>query len=108
MINQRWKNANVSGLLENIAQWHKDRNLVEGVNNSDQFLKLIEEVGELAGNLARGRDIRDDVGDIIVVLVNICERENITISECLAKAWDDIKDRKGIVVNGVYVKESDL
>ena len=45
---------------------------------------------------------------MIVVLINIAERNNLTIEQCLEKAWDDIKDRKGKMVDGVFVKEADL
>ena len=70
--------------------------------------RLLEEVGELAGNISRGGPIDDDIGDIIVVLINIAERNNLTIGECLEVAYDDIKHRKGKMVDGVFVKESDL
>ena len=50
----------------------------------------------------------DDIGDMMVVLINIAERNGLSISECLAQAWDDIKDRKGKMVDGVFVKEADL
>ena len=89
-----------------IAQWHHDRNLIDGSTDQAQFLKLIEETGELAGNLARGKDIRDDIGDIIVVLINIATRNNLTIEECLDVAYDDIKDRKGTMIDGVFIKEN--
>ncbi|AFE86197.1 putative transcriptional repressor [Salinivibrio phage CW02] len=94
--------------ISNIAQWHHSRNLVEGSDDPNQMLKLVEELGELAGNVARGRDIRDDVGDMLVVLTNICERNGVTLSECARIAYTDIKDRKGKMVNGVFVKEEDL
>ena len=42
-----------------------------------------------------------------MVLINIAERNNLTIEQCLEKAWDDIKDRKGRMVDGVFVKEGD-
>ena len=45
---------------------------------------------------------------MIVVLINIAERNELTIEQCLEKAWDDIKDRKGKMVDGVFVKEADL
>lgn len=93
--------------LEYIKAWHEARNLVGGSNNPAQFLKLIEEVGELAGNLARGKDIRDDVGDVLVVLANILAREGLTFTECAQKAWEDIRHRKGRMVNGVFIKEGD-
>ena len=47
----------------------------------------------------------DDIGDIMVVLINIAERNDLTITECLQVAYDDIKDRKGMMVDGIFVKE---
>ena len=93
---------------KDIAQWHHDRNLIEGSTDQAQFVKLLEEVGELAGNIARGRPLDDDIGDVIVVLINIAARHGLTIEECMEVAYDDIKHRKGKMVDGVFVKESDL
>ena len=56
---------------ELIRQWHKDRNLIEGSTDKDQYLKLIQEAGELSDSLCKGKDIRDDGGDMLVVLINI-------------------------------------
>ena len=91
--------------INNIKKWHYDRNLIEGANDKDQICKLIQEVGELSDNVCKQRDVRDDIGDIIVVLINIAERNDITIAECLAQAYDDIKDRKGKMVDGIFIKE---
>ena len=71
-------------------------------------MKLIQEAGELSDNICKGRDIRDDIGDMMVVLINIAERNKLTLAECLKVAYDDIKDRKGKMIDGVFVKESDL
>ena len=90
-----------------IRQWHQDRNLIDGSTDKDQYLKLIQEAGELSDSLCKGKDIRDDVGDMLVVLINILTRNNLTLSECLAVAYDDIKDRKGKMVDGVFIKEGD-
>ena len=92
---------------ELIRQWHRDRNLIDGSTDKDQYLKLIQEAGELSDSLCKGKDIRDDVGDMLVVLINILTRNNLTLSECLAVAYDDIKDRKGKMVDGVFIKEGD-
>ena len=56
----------------------------------------------------KGKDVADDIGDMIVVLINIAERNNLTIEDCLEQAWNDIKDRKGKMVDGIFVKEGDL
>lgn len=95
-------------LVNKIAQWHRDRNLIEGSTDKDQYMKLIQEAGELSDNICKGRDIRDDIGDMIVVLINIAERNDISITECLDAAYNDIKNRKGRMIDGVFVKETDL
>jgi len=92
-------------LEKNIVQWHHDRNLIDGATDKDQFMKLIQECGELSDNICKQRDIRDDIGDIIVVLINITERNGLTLQECMQTAYDDIKDRKGKMVDGVFLKE---
>ena len=94
--------------IERTKQWHRDRNLIEGATDKDQVCKLIQEVGELSDNVCKNRDIRDDIGDIMVVLINIAERNNLSLTECLEVAYNDIKDRKGRMVDGIFVKESDL
>ncbi|AUR89904.1 hypothetical protein NVP1134O_37 [Vibrio phage 1.134.O._10N.222.52.B8] len=108
VTNTRQSNDMLDYKLELIADWHHARGLVDGATDATQFVKLMEEVGELAGNLARSKDIRDDIGDIIVVLVNILERNGLTLKECVDVAYEDIKDRKGKCINGCYVKEADL
>ena len=99
------ESADMVTLTELIKMWHHDRNLIEGATDKDQFAKLIQEAGELSDNICKGNDIRDDIGDIMVVLINIAERNGITMSECLKTAYNDIKDRKGMMVDGVFVKE---
>lgn len=94
--------------VERIKQWHHDRNLIEGSDDKTQFAKLIQEAGELSDNICKGKDIRDDIGDMMVVLINIAERNGLSITECLEVAYNDIKDRKGRMVDGVFVKEADL
>lgn len=95
-------------LVNKIAQWHRDRNLIDGSTDKDQYMKLIQEAGELSDSICKGRDIHDDIGDMLVVLINIAERNDISITECLDVAYNDIKDRKGRMIDGVFVKEADL
>lgn len=96
-----------SNYEELIGQWHRDRNLIEGSTDKDQYLKLIQEAGELSDSLCKGKDIRDDVGDMMVVLINIMVRNNLTVKDCLKVAYADIKDRKGKMIDGIFVKEGD-
>jgi len=93
-------------LIDKTIQWHHDRNLIEGSTDKAQFIKLVEELGELQDNVMEGKDFKDDIGDMLVVMINLCERNKTTLEECLAVAYNDIKDRKGKMVDGIFVKEA--
>ena len=90
-----------------IIQWHQDRNLINGSTDKDQVLKLMQELGELSDSACKGKDVKDDLGDMMVVMLNIMERQGVTMEECLLTAYNDIKDRKGRMVDGIFVKEGD-
>lgn len=107
-VNDIPNNVGTKTLIEKITKWHHERNLIEGSTDKDQYCKLIQEAGELSDSICKGKSVADDIGDMMVVLINIAERNKLSISQCLAKAWDDIKDRKGQMVDGVFVKEADL
>ena len=53
-------------LILKVEQWAQDRNLINGCKPIDQAMKLFSEAGELADNIGKGRDIKDDVGDVLV------------------------------------------
>ncbi len=90
-----------------VVQWHHDRNLIDGSTDKDQVLKLMQELGELSDSVCKSKVIKDDIGDMLVVMLNITTRNGVSLSECLARAWEDIKDRKGRMVDGIFVKEGD-
>lgn len=92
-------------LIEKVKQWHHDRNLIKGSTSLAQHYKLGEEVQELWESLMYRQSPIDDIGDIIVVLINIAEREGLTLEQCLEHSYNDIKDRTGTMVNGVFVKD---
>tara|TARA_R110000787_G_scaffold44918_5_gene109872 strand:+ start:1816 stop:2286 length:471 start_codon:yes stop_codon:yes gene_type:complete len=95
----------MDALINKTIQWHNDRNLIEGSTDVAQHTKLVEEVKELETNILLSQPIADDIGDILVVLINIARRNHLSLYQCLQVAYDDIKDRKGKMVNGVFVKE---
>tara|TARA_B100000676_G_C17843575_1_gene714286 strand:- start:357 stop:800 length:444 start_codon:yes stop_codon:yes gene_type:complete len=101
-------NTNLQQLIKKVVRWHHDRNLIEGSSDKDQTLKLLQELGELSDSVCKGKDIKDDIGDMLVVMLNITTRNNVSLEDCLARAWQDIKDRKGRMVDGIFVKETDL
>lgn len=91
-------------IIEKIEDWHHARNLIHGATDKDQLAKLIQEVGELSDNICKQRDVSDDIGDIMVVLINIAVRNGISMEHCLEVAYDDIKDRKGTMIDGIFIK----
>lgn len=90
-----------------IRRWAQNRNLFEGSDAKSQMLKLMEEVGELADAVAKKdeAEIADAIGDAVVVLTILAAQHNMLIEDCIAAAWLEIKDRKGKMVNGMFVKE---
>ena len=94
-------------LIEKTIKWHEDRNLIEGSTDKDQVLKLQQELGELSDSVCKQKDMKDDLGDMMVIMLNIMKRNDVTMEECLETAYNDIKDRKGKMVDGIFVKEKD-
>lgn len=96
--------------FEDIRNWALARNLIEGSTPEKQFVKLIEEIGELAAGLARNKrfEIIDGIGDAIVVLTIMAAQLGINVEDCMEAAYAEIKDRKGRMIDGVFVKEADL
>ena len=96
-------------LVKLVEKWSKDRDLHKA-ESSKQFLKVSEEVGEVASALARGQveELKDGIGDVIVTLIILAQQQGLCVEECLETAYNEIADRKGKTVNGVFVKEEDL
>lgn len=94
---------------EMIRKWATERGLHD-VDPHKQMLKLGEEYGELCEGMAKGNDdlIDDAIGDMYVVLTILSLQRGVDIEDCIDMAYDEIKDRQGEMVNGVFVKESDL
>jgi len=93
--------------LEKVIKWANDRNLIKGSDSKSQTLKLMSEVGELADNINKQSDCKDDIGDCLVVLIILAAQLDTSLSECLEIAYEDIKDRKGIMLDGVFIKSTD-
>ena len=195
--------ADLQQLIKNIEQWAEDRNLIEGSTPQKQFIKLMEEFGELCSGVAKNKPnvIKDSIGDCFVVMVILAKQNhidsvlekisdldssfekisdldssfekisdlnsfqhvfelgveeiivetvvslgmlgmlaselmgqnlemptkvdaifgwpylslklisrkyNLMLTDCVQAAWDEIKDRKGRMIDGVFVKEGDL
>jgi len=103
-------NTDLQENVNAIRQWARDRNLVLGSNPQAQTVKLFEEGGELAGGVARQNlpVIKDSIGDVVVVLVILAAQVGVDFNECVALAYDEIKDRRGRMVDGVFVKDEPI
>jgi NTP pyrophosphatase (non-canonical NTP hydrolase) len=100
---------NMNNLTQKIKDWAVERELDEA-EPEKQMLKLMEEVGELSEGIAKGKldKVADGIGDSFVVLTILAEQMNLDIEECVSMAFNEIKDRKGKMINGVFVKNEDL
>ena len=86
--------------------WAKERGLYDRGDSNTQYIKLMEEAGELAQALLKRDDaeIYDAIGDMVVVLTNLAHMEGVTIEDCIDDAYSEIAGRKGKMINGTFVK----
>lgn len=96
-------------LVKLVEQWSIDRKLNQA-DSSKQYQKVGEEFGEIGGALSRQDqdELRDAIGDTVVTLIILAQQNDMDLYECLNAAYDEIKDRKGKTVNGVFIKEDEL
>jgi len=90
-----------------IRDWADERGLYDNGDTKTQALKLVEEVGETCRAILKEdwEEITDGIGDCVVVLTNLAELHGVSIEECIEKAYNEIKNRKGKMVNGTYKKD---
>jgi len=89
-----------------IRQWALERGIYDTGNSHTQYVKLMEEAGELAAALLTkdAYEIKDAIGDIVVVLTNLAVLEGMQIENCIDAAYDEIANRTGTMLNGTFVK----
>ena len=89
-----------------IREWAEERGIYKLGDSKTQYVKLMEEVGELAKALLtkNDREVVDSIGDIVVVLTNLAKLEGYDIEHCIDTAYDEIKNRKGSMTNGTFAK----
>ena len=94
-----------------IREWAEARNLINGSDSFRQLAKLTEETGELAADISKCRQrakIADTIGDCVVVLTILAAQNGLQIEDCITQAYDEIKDRRGVMKDGVFVKDGDV
>ena len=118
----RFNEDQVFEILRNkVLEWAKDKDLLHEDIAEKQFLKFMEEVFEFRDEWIlckyaindqilskRMTEMQLEMGDIFVTLIILCEQLNMDPVDCLARAYEKIKDRKGKTINGVFIKQEDL
>ena len=91
----------MNNLITRINQWADERNLKQA-DPKIQWMRITEEVGEIRDVLLKPTKftepqaaLKDAIGDTLVTIIVLAHQE-------------EIKNRKGKMVNGTFVKEEDL
>lgn len=127
----RFNEDHVFEILRNkVLDWAKDKDLLHKDIAEKQFMKFMEEVFEFRDewilyiNQCNKHSYSDsyvdmditkyrqnmecEMGDIFVTLIILCDQLNLDPINCLARAYEKIKDRRGKTINGIFIKEEDL
>lgn len=103
-----------SDLITCINVWADERNLKQA-DPKIQWMRITEEVGEIRDILLKPTKftepqaaLKDAIGDTLVTIIVLAHQLDLDVTECLGIAYEEIKNRKGKMINGTFVKESDL
>lgn len=99
-----------SDLIESITSWGHKTGIIKHASAKDQALKLVSEVGELCDAILKGTNehkIKDGIGDSHVVLIMLAGILGYSTADMLQLAYDEIKDRQGVLCNGAFIKMDD-
>ena len=95
-------------MFDCIREWARERGLYKKGDPKTQYIKLMEETGEIGRAILKNDtdQIIDGIGDAAVVLTNLAELCGTTIEECIEQAYSVIAKRKGKMINGTFVKNN--
>jgi NTP pyrophosphatase (non-canonical NTP hydrolase) len=98
----------VPNVYDLIRQWADERGIYRNGDTKTQYVKLLEESGELARAILKNDkpEFIDAIGDMVVVLTNLAALEGLKIEDCVTSAYDVIKSRQGKMVNGTFQKQT--
>ena len=96
-----------SSIFDNIRSWAKKRGLYKKGDTKTQYLKLMEEAGELGRAILKDdqAEFNDAIGDMVVVLTNLAHLGGTSIEICIDEAYKVISERTGKMENGTFVKD---
>jgi len=95
-------------VYDDIRAWAKAKGIYKSGDSRTQYIKLMEEAGELAQALLKNdeTEVIDAIGDMVVVLTNLAKLRGHNIEDCITSAYGVIKDRQGKMINGTFVKQT--
>ena len=104
------KKKNKPNVYDLIRTWASDKGIYKSGDSKTQYIKLMEEAGELAEALLKNdeTEVIDAIGDMVVVLTNLAKLRGHNIEDCVISAYNVIKDREGKMINGTFVKKNYL
>ena len=96
-------------VFDSIRDWADKRGIYDSGDTKTQFVKLMEEIGELGQAILKDDEAEfvDAIGDSVVVLTNLAKLGGHNIERCIESAYDEISARSGSMVNGTFVKDAD-
>jgi NTP pyrophosphatase (non-canonical NTP hydrolase) len=91
-----------------IREWAAEKGILAQSTIKKQFEKLMEEVEETRTAIKNENleELKDGIGDCVVVLTNMAALAGMTIEDCINSAYEVISKRKGKMINGKFVKEN--
>jgi len=107
MFDRKKKKKKKENIYDLIRTWASDKGIYKSGDSKTQYLKLMEEAGELAEALLKNdeTEVIDAIGDMVVVLTNLAKLRGHNIEDCVASAYSVIKSRQGKMINGTFVKD---
>ena len=95
-------------VYDDIRAWAKAKGIYNSGDYRTQYIKLMEEAGELAQAILKNdeTEVIDAIGDMVVVLTNLAKLRGHNIEDCITSAYGVIKDRQGKMINGTFVKQT--
>ena len=96
-------------VFDSIRDWADKRGIYDSGDTKTQFVKLMEEIGELGQAILKDDEAEfiDAIGDSVVVLTNLAKLGGHNIERCIESAYNEISARSGSMVNGTFVKDAD-
>ena len=101
-------------IVAKINEWADERNLKQA-DPKIQWMRITEEVGEIRDVLLKPTKftdpqiaLKDAIGDTLITIIVLAYQLDLDVTECLNIAYEEIKNRKGKMINGTFVKEEDL